>query len=163
MKTRSDFPEWAPRGLIEHYFYISSILPSVCEFDPGDPESYMKKIQLQFNGELSAENVEDIRQRLYRNSFIGLPRSEKAALLERLLTYPDMKEAWSSVESRTNCENDLIQFVQACEDSITGWRGDKKRTKKVKEVQLREIQNAAKMLQSLLDDCPSLIFTPLQN
>lgn len=85
---------------------------------------------------------------------MSLPRSEQAALLESLLTNPDMMEAWRSIERRADRETGLIRFVQACEDGITGWRGDKKRTRKERETQLKKIQNAANALQLLLDDSP---------
>lgn len=148
------YPEWAPRSLVELHREKLKYRPSETGFNPADPESFIESIVREHGGKLSAEGIENLRQRLYRNSFVGLPTNESAEILGRLITDQGMKSVWSSITKHAGDELGPINFFSACEDAITGWRGEQKSTKTERNKEMQRVQDIAAELSNLLHECP---------
>lgn len=149
-----NYPEWAPRNLVELHRAKMEYKPLDSGFDPNDPESLIESIVRDQEGRLSLENVENLRQRLYRNSFVGLPAEESAEMLGRLITNKSMEPVWRAVEKHANDGLGQVKFFNACENAISGWRGETRRTKAERNKHLQRVQKMSSELSGLLHDCP---------
>lgn len=153
-----NYPDWAPRSLVELHREKLRYSSSGTGFNPADPESFIERIVHEHEGNLSAEGIENLRQRLYRNSFVGLPAPESVEILGRLVTSQSMKSVWKSIERHADGEQGAVEFFNACENAITGWRGEVKRTKAERNGLLHRVQELASELSLMLHDCPDFDF-----
>ncbi|MEQ1741849.1 MAG: hypothetical protein ABL869_05030 [Candidatus Nitrotoga sp.] len=145
-----NYPEWAPQILVEqHKKRTDNDLPER-KFKTQDPETIIADVLQKQGGNMSEENIENIRRTLYRNSLGGLPDKESTALLELLISDLRMKDAWKALAKRVKQGQEFFSFFRACEDGITGWRGDLKQTPSERRAFYQEIWDAAATLQSLM-------------
>jgi hypothetical protein len=166
-----NYPDWAPRSLVELHrakqqyiqskVVFSSKIPG--SFNPLDPESIIEGIVQEHEGRLSVEGVEKLRQRLYRNSFVGLPANESTEILGRLVTDQSMKSVWSSITKHAGDELGPVNFFSACENAIAGWRGEQKNTKTERNKEMQRVQDLAAELSNLLHECQDFDFFSIAN
>jgi hypothetical protein len=157
------YPDWAPPGLVELHRLKLEHRPTSDGFDPNDPESMIEGIVREHGDKLSEDGIENLRQRLYRNSFVGLPAAESAEILGRLLTNASMESVWKSVKKHAGDELGLIEFFTACENSITGWRGEVKHTKAERNRLLHRVRELSAELSLMLHDCPDFDYFSIAN
>lgn len=145
-----NYPEWAPQILVDrHKKRTDSNLPDG-KFNPHDPETIIADVIQKHEGNITEENIEDIRRSLYRNSISGLPDKESTAILEQLITDLRMKDVWKTLAKRVVDDREFLQFFSACEGGITGWRGDLKQTSSERRAFYKEIWDTAANLQTLM-------------
>lgn len=148
-----NYPEWAPKTLVEQHKRRTDGDQSARKFKTGDPETIIADLIQKHDRDLTEANVEDIRRKLYRQSMLGgLPDKESTALLEKLITDLNMKGVWIALAKRATHERAPWQFFTACEHGITGWRGDQKQTAAERRAFYQEIHDTAGKLQSLMHD-----------
>ncbi len=148
-----NYPEGTPQILVEVHQRQTNRDPlTASKFRSHDIEVIIADLVQKYSGDekLTEENIEDIRRNLYRNSLGGLSDQESTDLLERLITDLRMKDVWKSLAKRIEDEREYVQFVNACEGGITGWRGDLKQTPSERKAFYQEIWDAAAKLQSLM-------------
>jgi hypothetical protein len=151
------YPEWAPKTLIEQHKRRTEGDQSARKFKTSDPETIIADIKQKHD--LTEVNAEDIRRKLYRQSMLGgLPDKERTALLEKLITDLNMKSVWIAIAKRATHERDPWQFFTACEQGITGWRGDQKQTAAERRAFYQEIHDTAGKLQSLMHEASAFDF-----
>ena len=158
-----NYPDWAPSALVQLHREKLGYTPSASGFNPADPESLIESIVREQGGELSAEGVEILRQRLYRNSFVGLPPTESAEMLWRLISNGSMRSVWRSIEKHADGEHGAVEFFSACENAIAGWRGEAKRTRAERNGLLLRVQKLASELSLMLHDCPDFDYFSIAN
>ena len=148
-----EYPEWAPKTLVEQHKRRTEGDQSARKFKNIDPETIIADMKQKHGHDLTEANAEDIRRKLYRQLTLGgLPDDESTALLEKLITDLNMKSVWIALDKRATQERDPWQFVQACEYGITGWRGDQKQTPGERRAFYQEIHDIAGKLQSLMHE-----------
>lgn len=157
------YPDWAPQGLVELHRLKLEYTPSTTGFNPADPESFIESIVREHGGKLSADGVENLRQRLYRNAFVGLPAAESAEMLGRLIGSESMRSVWRAIERHADGEHGAIEFFSACENAIAGWRGEAKRTKAERNELLLRVQKLASELSLILHDCSDFDYFSIAN
>lgn len=146
-----NYPEWAPKTLVEQHKRRTEGDQAARKFKTSDPETIIADLVQTHDGDMTEENIEDIRRKLYRQSmFGGLPDNERTALLEKLITDLNMKGVWIALAKRSTHERDPWQFFAACEDGIVGWRGDQKQTATERRAFYQEIHDTAAKLQWLM-------------
>jgi hypothetical protein len=145
-----DYPEWAPKYLIDFHRKITS--PEK-EFRGHNPESIIADVLKKHGSEISDENLEDMRRQLYRGMlFGGLPENEEISLLEKLISDQNMKSVWTTLSKRYTDEwQDPRQFFDVCQRGITGWRGDLKQTPAERREFYQEIYDTVLKLWSLMN------------
>lgn len=158
-----NYPDWAPRDLIALHRQKLDYAPSKSAFNPNDPESIINSIVSEHENRLSVEGTERLRQRLYRNNFVGLPAEESTVMLGRLICSESMKSVWRSVERHADGERGAMEFFSACQNAIAGWRGEAKRTKSERNELLRRVQELASELSLILHDCPDFDYFSIAN
>lgn len=153
------YPEWAPKTLVEQHKRRTEGDQSARKFKTRDPETIIADIKQTQGHDLTEANVENIRRKLYRQSMIsGLPDDERTVLLEKLITDLNMKGVWIALAKRSTHERAPWQFFTACEDAITGWRGDQKQTAAERRAFYQEIHDTAGKLQSLMHEASAFDF-----
>ncbi|PTR14515.1 hypothetical protein C8R31_106189 [Nitrosospira sp. Nsp2] len=156
------YPEWAPQNLVELHKRRMDGGSLESKFKTGDPETVIADLMQTYEGNITKENVEDIRRSLYRKSF-GLPYKEGTELLKLLITDLRMKDVWKSLIKRAKSDQDFPNFFRACEWGITGWRGDMRQTPSERRAFYQEIRNAAGLLQSLLNKASGFDYYSINN
>lgn len=148
-----NYPDWAPKSLVELYKRKSDPDSIAKAYKGGDPESIIADILQKSEVPISEENVENLRRQIYRSMIIGgLPDNEEIVLLEKLITDKNMKSVWASLSKRFKDEQkDPHDFFMVCQRGITGWRGDQKQTPAERKVFYQEIYDSASKLQSLMN------------
>lgn len=157
------YPDWAPPGLVELHRLKLEYTKSTTGFNPVDPESFIESIVREHGGKLSADGVENLRQRLYRNSFVGLPNAESTEMLGRLIGSESMRGVWRAIDRHADGEHGAVEFFSACENAIAGWRGEAKRTKAERNALLLRVQELASELSLMLHDCPDFDYFSIAN
>lgn len=145
-----NYPEWAPQILVEQHKKRTDSDSPERKFKTHDPETIIADVLQKQGGNISEENIENIRRTLYRNSLGGLPDKESTALLELLISDLRMKDVWKALAKRVKQRQEFFDFFRACEGGITGWRSDLKQTPSERRAFYQEIWDAAATLQSLM-------------
>lgn len=159
-----EYPEWAPKTLVEQHKQRTEGDQSARKFKTSDPETIIADIKQRHGHDITEPNVENIRRRLYRQSMLGgLPDKERTALLEKLITDLNMKSVWIALAKRAIHERDPWQFFTACEHGITGWRGDQKQTTAERRAFYQEIHDTASKLQSLMHEASAFDHYSINN
>jgi hypothetical protein len=154
-----EYPEWAPKTLVEQHKRRTEGDQSARKFKTSDPETIIADINQRHGRDLTEANTENIRRKLYRKSMIGhLPDAESTALLEKLITNLTMKGVWIALAKRSKHERDPWQFFAACEHGIAGWRGDQKQTAAERRAFYQEIHDTAGKLLSLMHQASAFDF-----
>lgn len=144
-----DYPEWAPRSLIDLH---KDLTRQDRGFTGHDPESIIADTVKNHGSSISNENLENMRRQLYRTMKLsGLPENEKISLLEKLMTDQNMKTVWVSLSRRYKDEfSEPRRFFHFCQMAIAGWRGDQKQTPSERRAFYQEIYDTTAKLASLM-------------
>ena len=153
-----NYPDWAPQSLVDRHKSRTDSQSSERKFKTSDPETIIADILRKHDGDITEENVEDIRRKLYRNSLSGLPDRESTALLELLITDLRMKDVWKALVRRVEDDREFLHFFSACEGGIAGWRGAQKQTASERRSFYQETYDAAARLQSLMSKASEFDF-----
>ncbi|MCX7178663.1 MAG: hypothetical protein NTX56_07790 [Proteobacteria bacterium] len=156
-----DYPEWAPKLLIERHRELTNSKPSERKFKSVDPEATIA--DWAQNHDFSEENIEHMRRKLYRQAFGGLPDNEQAALLKKLISDLRMKDVWRTLSKRIQKDQGFWDFFRACQGGITGWRGDQKQTTLERRKFYQEIHDTAGRLQFLMYKADAFDFYSITN
>jgi len=155
-----NYPEWAPKALVEQHKHRTEGDQSKRMFKTSDPETIIADLVQRHDGDMTEENIENMRRKIYRQSSTigGLPDKEGTALLEKLITDLNMKGVWMALAKRSTHEREPWQFFTACEHGIAGWRGDQKQTAAERRAFYQEIHDTAGKLQSLMHTASAFDF-----
>lgn len=145
-----NYPEWAPKILVERHKKRTDSNAPERKFKTHDPETIIADVIQNHGDSLTKESLEDFRRSFYRKSLFGLPDKESTELLELLITDLRMKDVWNSLARRIVNDVGYFQFFNACEGGITGWRGSLKQTSSERREFYQKIFDAAARLQSLM-------------
>lgn len=151
-----NFPDWAPKNLVESYRhyphprkYGSGEFPP-CPFDPDEHIAQLRKEDKKFN-QMSKQQQENYRTSLNRSEF-GLPPEVGKELLGTFLTDLRMAQVWASLAGRIKEEADFLYFWKQCQRSVLGWLGAYKRSSKEHEDHFRKISHLALELSLYMND-----------
>lgn len=144
------YPLWAPKPLADEHSKRTVADPTVIRIKTPDPETTIAIAAKIRGNELSNEESEQLRRKLYRVPS-GLPDEEGTDLIKKLITDDRMRNVWKSLAKQFKEEHEAVQFFRACENGITGWRGDPKLTPSEQRALYKEILDAADKLKQLLD------------
>ena len=148
------FPAWAPNELIEllDYRKKSHKVPKGEFSESLDVENELIRVR-QTHPEISSDEINQMRYRLWRlNPF--LPDLEGDELLERMLTWEQMKGVWEALKKRAKSERYATSFWQTCDSAVCAWRGNPRQSPKERRDNLEKIRNCTFELMYLLQNSP---------